>query len=208
MNSVLCVGAAPAMHVLPRLPFASDALEPVISRQSLLCHYCQHHRDYVMQLNSLLEGTSLAELPLEALIPRTAVRPECAEIFNAATQVWNHSFYWRCLTPQGSGAVPRSLQLKITAQFGTLGALKRELAQAAEAHFGSGWVWLVLDGSRLRVTSTSHCDQPLPAALKPLLTIDVWEHAYYLDYQNRRSDYVHALIDRLMNWEFAAANLE
>lgn len=195
------------MHVLPRLPFASDALEPVISRQSLLCHYCQHHRDYVTRLNSLLEGTRLAELPLQALIARTAARPEYAEVFNAATQAWNHSFYWHCLTPHSSNHLPPALHAKVTAQFGTLGALKRELAQAADAQFGSGWVWLVLDGSRLRVLGTAHCEQPLPAAVKPLLTIDVWEHAYYLDYQNRRCDYVHGLIDRLMNWEFAAANL-
>lgn len=207
MNAVVQDEDLHALHVLPVLPYRSDALQPVISRQSLLCHYNKHHRDWVAELNSLLEGTALAHLTLEALIRRTTGHPEHAAICNAALQAWNHSFYWRSLSPYGAAQVPCALGQKITAAFGSLGGLKRALGRAVLEHFGAGWVWLVVAGSRLRVVRTEERDDPLPADVRPLLTIDLWEHAYYLDYQHRRVEYVHALLDYLMNWEFAAANL-
>jgi Fe-Mn family superoxide dismutase len=196
------------MHALPPLPYAPDALAPVISAHTLSFHYGQHHKGYVDKLNSLIAGTEFAEVPLAELIVRTAGKPEHVEIFNNAAQAWNHTFYWRSLRPpQKSEQVPLALTQWINAGFGDLAALKRELANAAVTEFGSGWAWLVLDGETLRVIKTGNSDNPLPLRLKPLLAIDVWEHAYYLDYQNRRAEHVHAVLDRLINWNFATDNL-
>jgi Fe-Mn family superoxide dismutase len=196
------------MHALPPLPYAPDALAPVISAHTLSFHYGQHHKGYVDKLNSLIAGTEFAEVPLTELIVRTAGKPEHVEIFNNAAQAWNHTFYWRSLRPpQKSEQVPLALTQWINAGFGDLAALKRELANAAVTEFGSGWAWLVLDGETLRVIKTGNSDNPLPLRLKPLLAIDVWEHAYYLDYQNRRAEHVHAVLDRLINWNFATDNL-
>jgi superoxide dismutase, Fe-Mn family len=195
------------VHVLPPLPYSFNALEPVISAKTLSFHYEKHHKGYVDNVNALIAGTALAELTLEALILRTADNPEQTEIFNNAAQAWNHTFYWHCLSPQVEGGIPATLHKKIRESFGDLGALKKEFAKAALEQFGSGWAWLVLDGARLRVLRTANGDDPLPMHLRPLLTLDIWEHAYYLDYQNRRPDYVHAVLDKLINWEFAAANL-
>jgi superoxide dismutase, Fe-Mn family len=196
------------MHALSPLPYAPDALAPVISANTLSFHYGQHHKGYVDKLNGLISGTPFAELPLEELIVRTAGKPEHAEIFNNAAQAWNHTFYWRSLRPpQAADQVPMALTQRIDAAFGDLAALKRELANAAVSQFGSGWAWLVLDGGNLRVMKTSNGDNPLPQRLTPLLALDVWEHAYYLDYQNRRAAYVQAVLDRLLNWNFATDNL-
>jgi Fe-Mn family superoxide dismutase len=207
MNAVLRTEELRALHVLPVLPYAYDALQPVISRQTVLCHYTKHHRECVVQLNALLEGTAFAQLPLEALLRRTAGKADCAAIFDAAVQAWNHSFYWRCLAPHGGNRVPLALSQKIKAAFGSLDGLKAALARAATEQFGSGWVWLVLDGAELQVRTTADRDDPLPGHVRPLLVLDVWEHAYYLDYQDRRAEYVRAVVDGLVNWEFAAANL-
>jgi Fe-Mn family superoxide dismutase len=206
MSSVPRPHTAHAPHGLPPLPYANDALEPVISAETLSFHYGKHHKGYVDTLNKLIEGTPFAELSLESLIVRTAGKPEQATLFNNAAQTWNHNFYWQCLTPQGGNNVPAALNEKIRASFGTLASLKEKFAKAAIEQFGSGWAWLVLDGSDLVVTKTGNSDDPLPKHLKPLLTIDVWEHAYYLDYQNRRADHVRAVLDRLINWQFAAEN--
>jgi superoxide dismutase, Fe-Mn family len=207
MSSALLAGPPHPVHVLPPLPYAHDALEPVISAETLSFHYGKHHKDYVLKLNQLVEGTRYVGLSLESLIMRTAGKAEHAAIFNNAAQAWNHTFYWHSLTPKTGDGVPTALNEKIRASFGTLATLKEQLAKAAIEQFGSGWAWLVLDGSDLQVISTGNSDDPLPKRLKPLLTIDVWEHAYYLDYQNRRADHVHAVLDQLINWEFAAENL-
>ena len=196
-----------AVHVLPSLPYAEDALEPVLSARLIGFHYGKHHKGYVDNLNKMIAGTELAELTLEQLIRESAGKIEKTAIFNNASQVWNHTFFWRSLTPKGGGEPPAALKRKIEADFGTLEACKKELAAAAAAQFGSGWVWLVRDGSVLKVLKTSNANAPLAKDVKPLLTIDVWEHAYYLDYQNRRADYVAAVLDKLINWSFAAENL-
>lgn len=206
MNAVLRTEELRPNHVLPALPYERDALQPVISRQTIAYHYHKHHRDCVAQLNALVSGTPFAELSLEALLWRTRGKPECAAVLDAAAQVWNHCFYWRCLTPHGGDRVPLTLASKIKSAFGSLGALKGALAEAADSQPGSGWVWLVLEGTELRIAST-HRNDPLPPHLRPLLTIDVWAHAYGLDYQHRRAEYVRAVLERLVNWEFAAANL-
>jgi Fe-Mn family superoxide dismutase len=195
------------IHRLPPLPYEMNALEPFISEKTLSFHYGKHHKAYVDKLNELVAGTTFAALPLEEVILRTAGQREYATIFNNAAQVWNHNFYWRCLAPKSGEAVPASLLKRIKESFGDLAALKSEFAKNALDQFGSGWAWLVVDGSELRITKTGNGDDPLPQHLKPLLAIDVWEHAYYLDYQNRRADHVQAVLDHLLNWEFAASNL-
>jgi Fe-Mn family superoxide dismutase len=200
-------GPAPAMHVLPPLPYALNALEPVISANTLAVHHGKHHQAYVDKLNELVAGTAFADLTLEALIMQTAGKQEHTGIFNNAAQAWNHAFYWRCLKPVGGESIPATLSKMIEESFGDLDALKRDFAKAAIEQFGSGWAWLVLDGAKLRIVSTGNANVPLPDHLRPVLTLDVWEHAYYLDYQNRRPDHVHAVLDKLINWEFAAANL-
>jgi Fe-Mn family superoxide dismutase len=197
----------PSPRVLPPLPYADNALEPVISANTIGFHYGKHHKAYVDNLNKLTAGTEFADLPLEKIIAATAGKPDKAAIFNNAAQTWNHTFYWRSLKPNGGGEPPAGVKQKIEASFGTLDALKKELAAAAMGQFGSGWAWLVLDGGKLKVVKTGNADSPLTSGLKPVLTIDVWEHAYYLDYQNRRADYVNAVLEKVMNWDFAAENL-
>ncbi len=194
-------------HVLPPLPFADNALDPVISANTLSFHYGKHHKAYVDNLNKLVAGTELADLSLEQVIAATAGQADKAGIFNNAAQIWNHTFYWNSLAPKGGGEPPAALKQKIEASFGTLDACKQELATAATTQFGSGWAWLVLDGDKLKVVKTANANVPSTEGMKPLLVIDVWEHAYYLDYQNRRADYVNAVLDKLINWGFAANNL-
>lgn len=193
-------------HVLPPLPYADNALEPIISANTLGFHYGKHHKTYVDNLNKLVTATDLADLSLEEVITATAGKADKVGIFNNAAQIWNHTFYWNSLSPKGGGEPPAALKQKIEAAFGSVDACKKELATAATTQFGSGWAWLVKDGDKLQVVKTGNADLPLTKGMKPLLTIDVWEHAYYLDYQNRRPDYVNAVLDKLINWGFAADN--
>jgi Fe-Mn family superoxide dismutase len=197
-------GSAP--YVLPPLPYADNALDPVISANTLGFHYGKHHKTYVDNLNKLVAGTDLADLSLEEIITSTAGKADKVGNFNNSAQVWNHTFYWNSLSPKGGGEPPASLKQKIETAFGSVEVCKKELATAATTQFGSGWAWLVNDGDRLQVIKTGNADLPLTKGMKPLLTIDVWEHAYYLDYQNRRADYVNAVLDKLINWGFAADN--
>ncbi len=199
--------AAATPHVLPPLPFAENGLAPVITAQTIGFHYGKHHKGYVDNLNKLVAGTEFAELTLEKIIAGTAGQPEKAAIFNNAAQIWNHTFYWKSLKPQGGGEPPAALKQKIEASFGSVDACRKELAAAAVSQFGSGWAWLVADGDKLKTVKTGNAEVPVTAGLRPLLTVDVWEHAYYLDYQNRRADYVNAVLDKLINWEFALQNL-
>ena len=196
-----------ALHVLPALPYAESALDPVISANTLSFHYGKHHKGYVDTLNKLVAGTELVGLSLEQLINETAGQADKVAIFNNAAQTWNHTFYWRSLRPKGGGEPPAELMDLIKSAFGNVDACKKELATAATTQFGSGWAWLVLEGDKLKVVKTANAETPLTKGAKPLLTIDVWEHAYYLDFQNRRADYVNAVLDKLINWDFAADNL-
>jgi Fe-Mn family superoxide dismutase len=196
-----------AMHVLPALPYAENALDPVISANTLSFHYGKHHKTYVDNLNKLIVGTEFAGLSLEQVIKNAAGKADKAGIFNNAAQVWNHTFYWRSLRANGGGEPPAAVKQKIESAFGSLDGCKKELATAATTQFGSGWAWLELEGDKLKVVKTGNAETPLTTGAKPLLTIDVWEHAYYLDYQNRRVDYVNAVLDKLVNWGFAADNL-
>ena len=193
--------------VLPPLPYPENALEPVISARTIKFHYGKHHQGYVNNINKLVAGTDLADMPLEKIIQKTAGQPDKAGIFNNAAQVWNHTFYWKSLNPKGGGKPPAALMQKIDSSFGNLDACLKELTTAATTQFGSGWAWLVQDGGKLKVVKTGNADNPMTRGMKPLLTIDVWEHAYYLDYQNRRADYVNGVLEKLIDWNFAAENL-
>ena len=195
-------------HGLPPLPYADNALDPVISAKTMNFHYGKHHQAYVDNLNKQVSGTKFANMSLDKIITETAGKADYTAIFNNAAQTWNHTFYWHSLTPKGGGAPPEALKQKIETSFGSLDACKKELATAAMAQFGSGWAWLVLDGNKLEVIKTGNADVPMTTGMKPLLAIDVWEHAYYLDYQNRRLDYVKAVLDKLINWDFATENLD
>ena len=201
------LGIAKTALNLPPLPYGENALEPVISARTISFHYGKHHKGYVDNLNKLIAGTEFANMPLEKIILATSGKPDRVSIFNNAAQMWNHNFYWRSLRPGGGGDPPIALMRMIKSSFGSLDVCRKELADAAVTQFGSGWAWLVLDGNKLKVVKTGNADNPMTRGMKPLITIDVWEHAYYLDYQNRRADYVNAVIGKLINWEFAAGNL-
>jgi Fe-Mn family superoxide dismutase len=198
---------AAAPFTLPKLPYPENALHPVISARTVGFHYGKHHRAYVDNLNRLVEGTEYADMTLEQIVRATAGRPERTAIFDNAAQAWNHGFYWCSLRPKGGGMPPAELRVRLETAFGGVKECVRELAAAATSQFGSGWAWLVQDGETLRVVTTGNADTPLVTGQKPLLTIDVWEHAYYLDYQNRRGDHVRAVLDELVDWGFANENL-
>lgn len=192
---------------LPALPYAQDALAPVVSAQTLSFHYGKHHKTYVDNLNKLVAGTELAEASLEQVITAVAGKADKVGVFNNAAQTWNHTFFWNSLKPGGGGAPTGGVAKAIDAAFGGVENFRKEFANAAVTQFGSGWAWLVADKGALRIVKTANADTPLTMGVTPILTIDVWEHAYYLDYQNRRADFVAAVIDKLLNWDFANANL-
>ncbi len=195
-------------YVLPDLPYAESALEPKVSTETLSLHHGKHHRGYVDKLNSLLVGDSRSGKSLAELMRSTHGRTADAAIFNNAAQAWNHSFYWKSLTPSGGGGVPGgALAAAIDRDFGGFGSFRSRLADAANSQFGSGWAWLVLRDGKISVEKTGDADNPILTGAKPLLTIDVWEHAYYVDYRNRRADYVASVIDGLLNWKFAEDRL-
>ncbi|MGE3476883.1 MAG: superoxide dismutase [Rhodospirillaceae bacterium] len=190
---------------LPPLPFAEDALAPVISAKTLSFHHGKHHKGYVDKLNELVKDTAFADMALEEIVAATHGDDKSKKIFNNAAQVWNHSFYWNCLSPKATQP-SKDLGDAIARDFGSLEALKKELKAKSTDHFGSGWGWLVIEGGKLKVTDTRDAETPLAAGAHGLLTVDVWEHAYYLDYQNARKDHVDALVEKLLNWDFASRN--
>jgi Fe-Mn family superoxide dismutase len=190
---------------LPPLPWPEDALEPVTSARTISFHYGKHHRAYVDNLNKLVAGTDLENRSLEEVIGAVAGDPAKMGVFNNAAQVWNHSFFWQSMKPGGGGAPSGALAAGIDAAFGGLPAFVEQFKAAAVGRFGSGWAWLVDDAGALKIVTTANAEMPAPP-LKPLLTCDVWEHAYYLDFQNRRPDFVQAFCDSLVNWDFAARN--
>ncbi len=196
-----------AAFALPALPYAPDALAPAISAQTVGFHYGKHHQGYVTALNKLVQGTALAGKPLEEVIRATAGQADQAAVFNNAAQIWNHTFYWRSLAPAGGGQPSGALLEAVKQAFGSYEACAAALSEAALKQFGSGWVWLVAEKGQVKVVKTPNAETPLTqAGVVPLLTIDVWEHAYYLDYQNRRADYVKAVLEQRVNWAFAAEN--
>jgi Fe-Mn family superoxide dismutase len=195
-------------YELPPLPYDYTALEPHISKRTLEFHHDKHHAAYVNNFNAAAKGTELDALPIEAVIKSVAKDPAKATVFNNAAQAWNHTFYWHSLKANGGGQPTGELAKKIDADLGGFAKFTEAFKQAAATQFGSGWAWLVLEPSgKLAVTKTSNADTPIAHGQTALLTIDVWEHAYYLDYQNKRPDYIATFLDKVVNWEFAAKNL-
>lgn len=194
-------------YTLPLLPYRLDALEPWISAKTLEIHYGKHHQTYVDKLNELVLETRYADMTLEEVIAATSASSNREAIFHNAAQVWNHNFYWNSLSPEGGKKPSGDLGRKIEISFGGYENFIKEFAAAGMSQFGSGWVWLIRDGSSLKITKTSNAENPISQMRgAPLLVLDVWEHAYYLDYQNRRSDYLAAILDKLINWNFATEN--
>jgi len=192
---------------LPPLPWAENALEPVISAKTISFHYGKHHAAYVKKLNELVAGTRFESMPLERVIAETAGHPDSQKIFNQAAQAWNHTFFWNCLRA-GGGKPSGELARRIDAELGGLDKFKEAFTKAAVECFGSGWAWLADRHGKLEIVAMPNAGTPLASHGTPLLTIDVWEHAYYLDYQNERPKFVKAVIDELLNWDFAAQQLE
>jgi len=196
------------MFTLIKLPYDQAALEPHISAQTMGFHYGKHHQAYVDTLNKLIAGTELENETLENIIMKTAGKPEQAAIFNNAAQDFNHELFWNCLRPTAAAMAPsEKVSAAINAAFGSLDNFYAEFKAAALGQFGSGWAWLATDGSKLQIMKTANADNPLTHGLKPLFGLDVWEHSYYLDYQNRRGDFVDAVLKNLINWDYIAKNL-
>jgi Fe-Mn family superoxide dismutase len=190
---------------LKPLPWGESALEPTISARTLSFHYGKHHQAYVNTLNTLVEGTAYADMPIEKVVAQSHGKD--AKIFNNAAQVWNHDFYWRSLSPK-AGKPSGKLAEAITRDFGGMDKLVAALADAGKTQFGSGWAWLTSKGGKLSVEKTANAENPMVQGTNCLLTVDVWEHAYYLDYQNARPKYLEEVLGKLLNWDFAAENLD
>jgi len=192
---------------LPPLPYAENALEPHYSAKTISFHYGKHHKAYVDNINKLIAGTPLESKPVEEIVKASAGDAAKAGMFNNSAQVWNHTFFWSCMKPGGGGRPQGELAKKIDTAFGGYEKFAEQFKAAAVGRFGSGWGWLVMDGGSLKIVSTSNAETPMASNQTALLTVDVWEHAYYLDYQNRRPDFVQAFLDHLVNWDFVATNL-
>jgi len=182
-------------------------LAPSISESAISFHYGKHHQAYVNNTIKMITGTEFARAPLEEIIRKTAGKADQAGLFNNAAQVFNHNFYWSSMKPGGGGEPRGRLADRLQQSFGSYQKFAEAFSNAAASQFGSGWAWLVQDGGKLQVVKTPNAETPLTMGLKPLITIDVWEHAYYLDYQNRRADYIKVFVEKLLNWEFAEKNL-
>jgi superoxide dismutase, Fe-Mn family len=194
-------------YELPALPYDYTALEPHITKSTLEFHHDKHHAAYVSKYNDAVKGTDLDSKPIEEVIKAIAGDASKSGLFNNAAQAWNHTFYWNCMKPNGGGAPTGALADKINADFGSFEKFVEEFKTAGATQFGSGWAWLVLDNGTLKVTKTLNAENPITSGQVPLLTMDVWEHAYYLDYQNKRPDYIETFITQLINWDFVSANL-
>lgn len=192
----------------PDLPFAKDALEPYISAKTFEFHHGKHHRAYVDNGNKLIAGTEFEKQDAETIVKKVVGDSSKVGIFNNVAQAWNHSFFWKCMKPKGGGAPTGAVALKIKADFGSFEKFAEELKNAGVTQFGSGWAWLVQKGGKLEVMKTANADTPIAHGINPLLTVDVWEHAYYLDYQNRRPDFIQAFIDHVINWDFVNSCLK
>ncbi len=187
---------------LPNLPFKKNALAPYISERTIEFHHEKHHNAYVVNTNKFIEGTDLSGQDLETILKKTSKDTSKVSIFNHAAQVWNHSFYWNCMKPGGGGTPSGAVARKIDSDLGGYVKFAEGFKNAGVTQFGSGWAWLIMKEGKLEIMKTPNADTPLVHGLKPLLTVDVWEHAYYLDYQNRRPDYLGAFIEHLINWDF------
>ena len=193
---------------LPSLPYASDALAPYMSSETLDFHHGKHHLTYVTNLNNLVKDTDMQDSSLEEIVVKSSKDPSMAGIFNNAGQHWNHILFWQCMKPNGGGSMPSELESRITSDLGGIDQFKEAFIQAGITQFGSGWAWLAIDNGKLVVTKSPNASNPLVDGMKPILGCDVWEHSYYIDYRNKRPDYLKAFLDSMVNWEFVASQLD
>ena len=193
---------------LPSLPYANDALAPYMSSETLDFHHGKHHQTYVTNLNNLLKDHELQSSSLEDIVVKTSKDASMAGIFNNAGQHWNHILFWQCMKPNGGGSIPSELEGRLNSDFGSVEQFKEAFIQAGTKQFGSGWAWLAIDNGKLVVTKSPNASNPLVDGMKPILGCDVWEHSYYIDYRNKRPDYLKAFLDSLVNWEFVASQLD
>jgi Fe-Mn family superoxide dismutase len=193
---------------LPELPYAYDALEPHMSRETLEFHHDKHHKTYVDTANKLIQGTGLENESLEEVVKASFKNPDLKKLFNNAAQHWNHSAFWLSMAPGKSSSVPSALERQIQSDLGGLDKFKKDFVAEGMAQFGSGWVWLVFDGGKLSIEKTGNAENPPAHGKTPLLTCDVWEHAYYIDYRNGREKFLNTFVDHLINWESAAEHFE
>jgi len=193
---------------LPSLPYANDALAPYMSAETLDFHHGKHHQTYVTNLNNLLKDHELQSSSLEDIVVKASKDASMAGIFNNAGQHWNHILFWQCMKPNGGGSIPSELEERLNSDFGSVEQFKEAFIQAGTTQFGSGWAWLAIDNGKLVVTKSPNASNPLVDGLKPILGCDVWEHSYYIDYRNKRPDYLKAFLDSLVNWEFVASQLD
>ena len=193
---------------LPSLPYASDALAPYMSSETLDFHHGKHHQTYVTNLNNLVKDTDMQDSSLEEIVVKSSKDPSMAGIFNNASQHWNHILFWQCMKPNGGGSMPSELESRITSDLGGIDQFKEAFIQAGITQFGSGWAWLAIDNGKLVVTKSPNASNPLVDGMKPILGCDVWEHSYYIDYRNKRPDYLKAFLDSMVNWEFVASQLD
>jgi len=207
LGKIAQAAAGESNIALSGLPYGEGALEPFISARTIGFHYGKHHQGYVAKTNKFIAGTEFEGMSLEDIIKKTQGKEDQRAIFNNAAQVFNHAFYWNSMKPNGGGLPSGEIARKITHAFGDYAKFAEAFSSAAAAQFGSGWAWLVKDGDILKVIKTGNADTPIAHGFVPLLTLDVWEHAYYLDYQNRRDEYIKAYLEHLVNWEFAEKNL-
>ena len=193
---------------LPSLPYANDALAPYMSSETLDFHHGKHHQTYVTNLNNLVKDTDMKDSSLEEIVIKSSKDSSMAGIFNNAGQHWNHIIFWQCMKPNGGGSMPSELESRITSDLGGIDQFKEAFIQAGTTQFGSGWAWLAIDNGKLVVTKSPNASNPLVDGMKPILGCDVWEHSYYIDYRNKRPDYLKAFLDSLVNWEFVASQLD
>ena len=193
---------------LPSLPYANDALAPYMSAETLDFHHGKHHQTYVTNLNNLLKDNELQGASLEDIVVKSSKDTSMAGIFNNAGQHWNHILFWQCMKPNGGGSIPSELEARLNSDFGSIDKFKEAFIQAGTTQFGSGWAWLAIDNGKLVVTKSANASNPLIDGMKPILGCDVWEHSYYIDYRNKRPDYLKAFLDSLVNWEFVASQLD
>ena len=193
---------------LPSLPYANDALAPYMSAETLDFHHGKHHQTYVTNLNNLLEDNELQGASLEDIVVKSSKDTSMAGIFNNAGQHWNHILFWQCMKPNGGGSIPSELEARLNSDFGSIDQFKEAFVQAGTTQFGSGWAWLAIHNGKLVVTKSANASNPLVNGMKPILGCDVWEHSYYIDYRNKRPDYLKAFLDSLVNWEFVASQLD
>ena len=193
---------------LPSLPYANDALAPYMSSETLDFHHGKHHQTYVTNLNNLVKDTDMKDSSLEEIVVKSSKDSSMAGIFNNAGQHWNHILFWQCMKPNGGGSMPSELESRITSDLGGIDQFKEAFIQAGTTQFGSGWAWLAIDNGKLVVTKSPNASNPLVDGMKPILGCDVWEHSYYIDYRNKRPDYLKAFLESLVNWEFVASQLD